>query len=122
MAIASRTDHDISRSPSERRRALSCTRRRTGARPTPSSSRYPRLLSRGIRRDVNTAPLVSLTVALASAVGCMSTRGGGGEITAPVVTVSPDEFVLRDLRREAAQQLACQSPMVDVHMAAWAGS
>ena len=83
------------------------------------SSPYPAISCRGIQGDVNTAPVVSLVVALA-AVGCMSTRGG--EIAEPVVTMAPDEFVLRDLRREAAPMLGCQVPMVEVHMGAWAGS
>jgi hypothetical protein len=59
-------------------------------------------------------------VALAPAVGCMSTRDG--EVASPVVTVAPDEFVLRDVRKDAARHLGCQVPMVSVRMGPWAGS
>lgn len=41
---------------------------------------------------------------------------------APVVTVAPDDFVLRDVRKDAARYLACQVPNVRVAMGPWAGS
>lgn len=40
----------------------------------------------------------------------------------PVITVYPDEFVIRDLRRVAAPVLGCQAPNILVALDAWAGS
>ena len=40
----------------------------------------------------------------------------------PVITVYPDEFVIRDLRRAAAPVLGCQAPNIVVALDAWAGS
>src|SRR5258706_7625506 len=60
-------------------------------------------------------------VACISAVGCMSSRGSDVEAP-PVVTVAPDSFVLRDVRRDATRFLNCQGPMIDVRMGPWAGS
>jgi len=46
----------------------------------------------------------------------------GGEIMPPVVSVVPDDFVLRDVRKDAAQYLNCQVPDVQVTIGPWAGS
>jgi hypothetical protein len=40
----------------------------------------------------------------------------------PLVTVAPSEFVLRDLRKDAAIHLHCQVPNVQVRMGPWAGA
>lgn len=40
----------------------------------------------------------------------------------PVVTAVPDDFVLRDVRKDAARYLACQVPDVGVAVGPWAGS
>lgn len=40
----------------------------------------------------------------------------------PVVTIAPDDFVLRDVRKDAAQYLNCQVPNIRVAMGPWAGS
>lgn len=58
-------------------------------------------------------------VALASLIGCLSSQNGATE---PTVTVGPDEFVMRDVRKDAAHRLGCQVPMVDTRMGAWSGS
>lgn len=41
---------------------------------------------------------------------------------APVITVAPDDFVLRDVRKDAARYLNCQVPDIRVAMGPWAGS
>jgi len=41
---------------------------------------------------------------------------------APMVTVAPDDFVLRDVRKDAARYLACQVPDIRVSIGPWAGS
>ena len=40
----------------------------------------------------------------------------------PVITVAPDDFVLRDVRKDAARHFRCQVPNVQVELDAWAGS
>ena len=40
----------------------------------------------------------------------------------PTATVVPDEFVLRDLRKNAAQRLGCQVPRVQTRLSGWTGS
>jgi len=35
---------------------------------------------------------------------------------APVVTAAPDDFVLRDVRKDAARYLSCQVPNIRVAM------
>lgn len=61
------------------------------------------------------APLIAVC-----AIAC------GGSLHAtesePVVTVFPDDFVLRDIRKAAAPRLNCQVGMIDVAMGPWAGS
>src|SRR5262249_35821242 len=71
---------------------------------------------------VRVAPVIAIAVGIAAwdDAGCESSRQG--QIAAPVVTVAPDEFVLRDLRTDAARRLKCQAPSVAVEMDAWAGS
>jgi hypothetical protein len=54
------------------------------------------------------------------ATACVSSRTG--EVAPPMVTVQPDEFVLRDIRRDAAAQLGCQAGMISVRTTTWAGS
>ena len=64
--------------------------------------------------------VLSLLVAAAAAAGC------GGSLNAtetePVVTMFPDEFVLRDVRKDASHYLNCQVPMIAVQAGPWAGS
>jgi hypothetical protein len=52
-------------------------------------------------------------------VGCGSSSG---RPTTPVVTTGPDEFVLRDVRKDAAPRMACQVPNVMAQVSSWAGS
>lgn len=53
------------------------------------------------------------------AAGC----GGASQYeSAPVVIVSPSEIVLRDVRKDAARKLGCQTPMVGVAVESWTGS
>ena len=69
---------------------------------------------------VATVIAMAIGVGFAWDAGCESSRQGG--IAAPVVTVAPDEFVLRDVRTDAARRLKCQAPSVTVELDAWAGS
>jgi hypothetical protein len=62
--------------------------------------------------------VVGLSGALAA--GCMSARQT--DVADPMVSVAPDEFVLRDVRHDAAKRLGCQAPMIDVQLGPWAGS
>lgn len=39
-----------------------------------------------------------------------------------LATVVPDDFVLRDLRKDAARHLRCQVPRVQTHLSGWVGS
>lgn len=68
--------------------------------------------------------LCAAPAALASvAVGAAGCAGGqGGQVAEPVIIVAPSEFVLRDVRRNAARYLDCQVPDVSVQLAEWAGS
>ena len=76
---------------------------------------------------VKVASVVMAWSAFACAVGCGSARsaqqgpqsGGPG---APEVTIAPDDFVLRDVRKDAARHLDCQVPDISVELAEWAGS
>jgi hypothetical protein len=69
------------------------------------------------------APLILVLVsAIPLSVGCLSGGTTSGEIAPPVVTVVPDDFVLRDVRKDAAHHLDCQVPDVGVAMGPWAGS
>jgi hypothetical protein len=52
--------------------------------------------------------------------GCAGSQSG--EAMGPVVITAPDEFALRDVRKDAARQLNCQTPNVSVTIGAWAGS
>ena len=65
--------------------------------------------------------MVSLCVGSALLVGCPATPAGG-MAAAPVVTAEPDDFVLRDVRSDAAGRMGCQAPMVLVRRTTWAGS
>ena len=40
----------------------------------------------------------------------------------PTATVVPDEFGLRDLRKDAARHLRCQVPSVQARLSGWTGS
>jgi hypothetical protein len=62
----------------------------------------------------------SIGMASASAAGCAGSQTS--DPMGPVVTVAPDEFALRDVRKDAARQLGCQVPNVSVSIGAWAGS
>lgn len=52
--------------------------------------------------------------------GCMGTQTS--ETARPPITNAPDEFVMRDVRKDAAARMGCQAPMVDVRLGEWAGS
>jgi hypothetical protein len=70
---------------------------------------------------------VSLAMSFGVSLGALAPIAGcGGSLRAtesePVVTVFPDDFVLRDVRKAAAPRLRCQVGMVDVAMGPWAGS
>jgi hypothetical protein len=70
-------------------------------------------------------PLSAITVWLSVASASVAACGGGGQggqVAEPVVVTAPDDFVLRDVRKDAARQLACQAPNVGVFRGAWAGS
>jgi hypothetical protein len=70
---------------------------------------------------VKSASLVTGLCGIALAtVGCVGARDT--EVAGPMVTVGPDDFVLRDVRKDAARRLRCQAPMVDIQMGPWAGS
>ncbi len=64
--------------------------------------------------------VASIGLASAFAAGCAGRHTG--EAMGPVITVYPDEFVMRDVRRTAAPLLRCQSPNIQVALDAWAGS
>jgi hypothetical protein len=64
--------------------------------------------------------VASIGLAWVLAAGCAGQHTG--EKMGPVITMYPDEFVLRDLRRDAAPLLRCQSPNIQVALDAWAGS
>ena len=40
----------------------------------------------------------------------------------PVIFAAPDDFVLRDVRKDAARYLRCQVPSILVVIGPWAGS
>ena len=61
---------------------------------------------------------VSLVIVLCA--GCATTHSV--EQTTPTVSVAPDEFVLRDVRRDAANRTGCQAPAVELEMGPWSGS
>jgi len=65
--------------------------------------------------------LTWLGVAVTTATGCGGMTNGR-ELTEPVVTVVPDEFVVRDVRKDAARKLACQVPAVEAEIDGWAGA
>lgn len=54
--------------------------------------------------------------------GCGGSMGASGRESAPVVAVAPSEIVLRDVRKDAARNLGCQTPNVGVEVESWAGS
>ena len=57
----------------------------------------------------------------ALAAGCGASMGSSTQ-SAPVVAVAPSEMVLRDIRKDAARNLGCQTPNVGVEVESWAGS
>jgi len=65
--------------------------------------------------------MVLAGVSGALAAGC---GGGGASVreSDPVVAVAPSEIVLRDVRKDAARNLGCQTPNVGVRVESWAGS
>lgn len=71
-------------------------------------------------KPVKVAPAIAVVLGIALG-GCIGSSQSG-EIAPPVITVAPDDFVLRDVRKAAAPLLNCQAPMIEVHMGPWAGS
>ena len=65
---------------------------------------------------------MTLLGGIAGPAGCGGAGGGSTRETGPVVVLAPDDFVMRDVRKDAAQSLGCQVPMVLVRMGPWAGS
>jgi hypothetical protein len=62
-------------------------------------------------------------VELAGACSLLLACGGTAtHETSPVITLAPDQFVLRDIRKDAARHLNCQVPNVGVEQGPWAGS
>jgi len=70
------------------------------------------------------APIIMSLVGAMAVSGAVTGCGGAvsARETAPVVTSYPDDFVLRDVRKDAAHHLRCQVPMIDVSAGPWAGS
>jgi len=66
-------------------------------------------------KAMKVAPLVVALIA-----GCATTHAV--EETGPTVSIAPDEFVLRDVRRDAAQRTGCQAPAVELEWGPWSGS
>ena len=68
-----------------------------------------------------TAVLVGVGVAFAACGGppAPEPRSPG---QSSLATVVPNEFVLRDLRKNAAQRLNCQVPRVQARLSGWFGS
>jgi hypothetical protein len=67
---------------------------------------------------------ITSIVVLIGVVGTLA--GCGGTMSArespPVVAVAPSEIVLRDVRKDAAHNLGCQTPNVGLEVESWAGS
>jgi hypothetical protein len=65
-------------------------------------------------------------VVLAGVSGALAAGCGGAGASVresdPVVAVAPSEIALRDLRKDAARHLGCQTPDVGVQVESWAGS
>lgn len=61
-----------------------------------------------------------IALAWACLAGCAGTQTS--EMARPPITNAPDDFVLRDVRKDAATRMGCQAPMVDVRIGEWAGS
>jgi hypothetical protein len=60
---------------------------------------------------------------LAGAAGVVVACGGAATHEAePMATLVPDNFVQRDIRRDASPFLRCQVPMIRVELGPWAGS
>ena len=69
------------------------------------------------------APVIWVLVgAVVLSAVCLSGGTTSGEVGPPIITVAPDDFVLRDVRKNAAHRLGCQVPDVGVAMGPWAGS
>jgi hypothetical protein len=51
--------------------------------------------------------------------GCGGSQSG--EVMPPVMTTRPDDFVMRDVRKDAARRMDCQVPNVDAELGPWAG-
>ena len=67
--------------------------------------------------------MVLAGVSGALAASCGGT-GAGASVREgdPVVSVAPSEISLREMRKDAAQKLGCQTPNVGVQVESWAGS
>jgi len=64
--------------------------------------------------------VIALCGVVTAGAGCATSHAV--EASEPTVSVAPDEFVLRDLRRDAARRLGCQAPSVGLEMGPWSES
>jgi hypothetical protein len=69
---------------------------------------------------LTSAVIAWLGVASVSAIGCGGTKTA--QATGPVVITAPNDFVLRDVRKDAARHLACEVPNVTAVVGPWAGA
>ncbi|MBC8071550.1 MAG: hypothetical protein IAG13_24705 [Deltaproteobacteria bacterium] len=65
--------------------------------------------------------VVWLGVALVAAAACGGSQTAG-QPAAPVVITGPNDFVMRDVRKDAARRLDCQVPDVGAIVGSWAGA
>ena len=63
---------------------------------------------------------IAAVAGVVTAVGC--TSSGAGRPSGPVVTILPNDWVMRDVRKDAARHMRCQVPMVRARIGPWAGS
>jgi hypothetical protein len=64
--------------------------------------------------------LAIASISSAGGAGCGGAQGAGP--AGPMVTVGPNDFVLRDVRKDAAKYINCQVPDIQVELGEWAGS
>ncbi|HEX7837331.1 MAG TPA: hypothetical protein VF469_07710 [Kofleriaceae bacterium] len=65
--------------------------------------------------------MVLAGVSGALTAGCGGT-GAPVRESDPAVAIAPSEITLREMRKDAAQKLGCQTPNVGVQVESWAGS
>jgi hypothetical protein len=69
---------------------------------------------------------VKLASLVAGWLGAVAAAGCGGAPAGtpmdPMITTAPDDFVLRDVRKDAARYLSCQALNIRLEMGPWAGS